>query len=142
VDFEPVNTTDIYYFLVKNDSSYAKDVDEKGNANAFIDAYATCGGKSEKVQLLDDLDKARSVRRNIYSIYSRASTGFVLLIMIMMAILSTVYIPFSLKEYAIPAILRVTNDNMFFSTMRIRTLTYFIFMICGGCLPHLSFYAV
>lgn len=70
------------------------------------------------------------------------STIFVLLIMLVLAGLSTIYVPYYLKEYSIPALLRVTNDNMFFSTMRIRSLTYFCFMICAGCLPHLHFYNV
>lgn len=91
---------------------------------------------------MPDMDKTFKIKHNIYSIYGRVSTGFVLLIMVLLAVLSTIIVPFELKEYSIPAILRLTNDNMFFSTMRIRTLTYFGFLICAGCLPHLSFYIV
>jgi hypothetical protein len=94
------------------------------------------------VQLIEDIAKIKQVRRNIYSVYSRASTVFVLLIMLLLAGLSTIYVPYYLKEYSIPAILRLTNDNMFFSTMRIRSLTYFCFIISAGCLPHLHFYNV
>ena len=94
------------------------------------------------MQLIEDIAKIKQVRRNIYSVYSRASTVFVLLIMLVLAGLSTIYVPYYLKEYSIPAILRVTNDNMFFSTMRIRSLTYLCFIISAGCLPHLHFYNV
>jgi len=94
------------------------------------------------VQLIEDITKIKQVRRNIYSFYSRFSTVYVLLIMLVLAGLSTIYVPYYLKEYSIPAILRLTNDNMFFSTMRIRSLTYFCFIISAGCLPHLHFYNV
>ena len=70
------------------------------------------------------------------------STAYVLVIMVILGILSTIVVPYYLKEYSIPAILRVTNDNMFYGTMRIRTLTYFCFLICAGCVPHLNFYKV
>lgn len=94
------------------------------------------------MQLIEDIGKIKQVRRNIYSIYSRISTIFVLLIMVVLAGLSTIYVPYYLKEYSIPAILRLTNDNLFFSTMRIRSLTYACFIISAGCLPHLHFYNV
>lgn len=131
--------SDIFYFLYRNESAYARDADESSNTDIDLNPFETCG---KKIQLLEDIEKVRQIRHNIYSIYSRTSTAFVLLIMVLMAAFSAIIVPYYLKEYAIPAILRMTNDNMFFSTMRIRTLTYFAFMICAGCLSHLNFYVV
>jgi hypothetical protein len=107
----------------------------------MADPEKTCG-KDSGYELLEDYDRIFSVRHNIFSIYSRVSTGFVLAVMIGLGLLTTIYVPYYLKEFSIPAILRVTNDNMFYSTMRIRTLTFFSFLICAGCLPHLAFYEV
>jgi hypothetical protein len=125
----------------KTDAKFAADADANEGSETMMDPKIRCGGVG-KYQLLTDIETAKRVRNNIYSIYSRASTAFVLLLMIFLACLSTIYIPYYLKEFSIPAILRMTNDNMFFSTMRIRTLTFFSFMICGGCLPQLNFYIV
>ena len=136
--------TEVTYFIWKpttaDEAKFAADADDTESTDSMMNPKTRCG--IGKYQLLTDMEIAKQIRNNIYSVYSRMSTGFVLVLMIVLACLSTIYVPYYLKEYSIPAILRVTNDNMFFSTMRIRTLTFFSFMICAGCLPQLHFFIV
>lgn len=63
VDFEQVQASDIFYFLVRNESDYAKDADESNMQDIVNDPLESCGGSKEineyKVQLLEDIEKAR-----------------------------------------------------------------------------------
>jgi hypothetical protein len=42
VDFQQVNATDIFYFLVRNSSAYAKDVDGTTTGDTVSDIAVTC----------------------------------------------------------------------------------------------------
>ena len=70
------------------------------------------------------------------------SHGYILLLMLILAVLAVYAIPIKLREHHIPMLFRQADENMFSVIMRAMIFAYFYFIILCGCMPSASMYRV
>jgi len=80
------------------------------------------------------------IRDNIKSPYMFVSEAYCILLMIGTFVAACIYVPFFMKEYDIPIILRKAGSNIFYDLLMIRIYVYMAFMTLSGALPHLTMF--
>ena len=136
IDFEEITTNDVAYFLYRNDTEGARDVNAGNNYYITPDVGKACRGTG--FQLMKDLDRITSIRNTLDSYFMIVSEGYILALMLVLTILAVHVIPEMLKEHHIPTMFRVSSENMFSVIMRARIFAYLYFIILAGCMPSLS----
>ena len=104
IDFEEITTNDVAYFLYRNSTEGATDVGASNNYYITPDVEATCLGQG--VQMMKDLDRITQVRNTLDSYFMIVSEGYILALMLVLAILAVHVIPEMLKEQHIPMLFR------------------------------------
>jgi len=140
IDFEEVSVTKVRYFLYRNETEGASDIDDDSNYFIVDNVDQLCEkteGKS--VQQMEDLNRITSIRDNIYSPYMLVSEIYIFIQMLVCAFLALIWFPFKLREYEIPLIMRKARANVFFDFMRIRIMAFVYFLVLVGSLPQLLF---
>lgn len=143
IDFEPMNITKVRYFLYRNMTEGASDINAKSNYQIVDNATKLCANEGQKgfaVQQIEDIKRITAIRDNLYSPFMYISEIYVVIQIVICAFLCLIYFPFRLKEYQIPLILRKSKANVFFDYMRIKIIAYVYFLIMVGTLPHFMFY--
>jgi len=80
------------------------------------------------------------IRDNIKSPYMFVSELYCICLMIACLIGACIYVPFFMKEYDIPIILRKAGSNIFYDLLMIRIYVFLAFMTLAGSLPHLTMF--
>lgn len=78
IDFENITTTKVQYYLYRNTTEGAADVDEDGNYFLTPNVEDVCGDVGYSFQLMDTLSRITAIRDNIYSPYMIISEVFLL----------------------------------------------------------------
>ena len=103
IDFETITTNEVQYFLYRNDTEGATDVNAGNNWYIVPNVTEAC---PDGVQLLKDLDRITTVRNTIDSYFMIVSESYILLLMFILTILAVWVIPEMLKEHHIPMLFR------------------------------------
>ena len=138
IDFEVVTTTKVLYFLFRNQTEGAADVNKNNDYLIVSNVNRTCEGGG--YQLERDIKRAVAIKNNLISTYMMVSEAFVIFLMFCCTIGAVIYVPFCLKEHDIPILLRRAGSNVFFDLLTIRLLIYAYFLVLTGSLPHLTMY--
>lgn len=80
------------------------------------------------------------IRDNIKSPYMFVSELYCVVLMLLCFVAACIYVPFFMKEYDIPIILRKAGSNIFYDLLMIRIYVYIAFMTLAGALPHLTMF--
>lgn len=138
IDFENVTTTKVYYFLFRNQTEGASDINRENDYLIVPNVNKTCQGGG--YQLERDMKRAISIKENLVSSYMEISEGFIIFLMFCCMLGAVIYVPFCMKEHDIPILLRRAGSNVFFDLLTIRLLIYSYFLVLTGSLPHLTMY--
>jgi len=82
IDFEPRNITKVRYFLYRNMTEGATDVDAKSNYKIVNNATALCANEGQKgfsVQQIEDIHRITAIRDNIVSPFMYISEIYVVI---------------------------------------------------------------
>lgn len=104
IDFETITTNEVQYFLYRNESASATDVNSENNWYIVPDVDFAC--QYDGYQLMKNLDRLTSVRNTIDSYFMVISESYILILMFILAILAVWVIPEMLKEHHIPMLFR------------------------------------
>lgn len=137
-DFETVTVTNVYYFMYRNTTDGAKDINDRSNSFIVSNISQICG--TTGFEALREEKAAFKIRNNLESTYMLVSESYVLIMMLCTAFVCCVLLPFSAKERTIPIYLRQAQSNVFLDFLYIRIAGFVFFMILSGCLPQLNFY--
>ena len=91
---------------------------------------------------MKDIDRITQIRDTNESLFMMFSHGYILLLMLILAVLAVYAIPIKLREHHIPMLFRQADENMFSVIMRAMIFAYFYFIILCGCMPSASMYRV
>lgn len=126
--------------MYHNTTDGARDIN--GNSNSFIVSNLTNLCSPSGYEAILDESRAFSIRNNLESIYMEVSEAYVLIMMLIVAFLCCVYVPYNMKERDIPIYFRQSQSNVFLDFLNLRITAFFFFIVLSGCLPHLNFYVL